>query len=94
MKQLIHSSTSCLPRLQPPELCQAFIIPSFRMELHNEVKLYIALHCGPDIIISLVCGLFNHECALDQTYWPLKKLFILFLGPGRSQGQPLSFVHP
>lgn len=80
MIQLIHNTTSYLPRLQSLEHCQAFIIPTAQMKLHKEVKSYITLHCGPDIIISLVCrllwsALFIQECALDKTYKPLKKLF-------------------
>lgn len=54
MKQLIHNSTFYLLRLQSLEHCQVFIIPSPQMKLHKKLKPYIALHCGPEIIISLV----------------------------------------
>lgn len=77
MKQLIHNTASYLPRLQSLEHCQAFIIPSPRVKLRRKLKPYIAPHCGPDIIISPVCGLSQgallmQEFALDKT---LKKLF-------------------
>lgn len=89
IKELIHNSASYLPCLQSLEHFQAFIIPSPRTKLCKKVKPYITLHCGPDIIISLVCGLlqsalFIQESALDKTYRPLKKLFSCF--------QPLSGV--
>ncbi len=99
MKQLIHSAASYLPRLQSLEHCQAFIIPSPQMKLRKKLKPYITLHCGTDIIISLVCGLsqgalFIQERALDKTYRPLKKPFSGFRPLSEVKCSPLALLPP
>lgn len=83
MKQLLHSAASHLPCLKSVETCQAFIIPSQQMKTHKKLKPYMTQHCGPDIIISLVCGLSQgalliQERALDKTYGHLKSFLVVF----------------
>lgn len=99
MKQLIHSAASYHPRLQSLKYCQAFIVPSPQMKPRKKLKPYSTLHCGPDIIISLVCGLsqgtlFIQECALDKTYRPLKTLFSGFRTLSGVKCSPLALLPP
>lgn len=95
MKQLIHNSTSYLPRLQSLEHCQAFIIPSAQMKVHKELKPYIILHCGPDIIIISPGALFIQESVhFISLTGHLRSFLEGFQGPVRSQVQPLGFVPP
>lgn len=53
MKQITHNTTFSVHS----HWNKFLQFPQFQTEEHKRLKLYIPLHCGPDIIASLTCGL-------------------------------------